>query len=249
MKISFPLALIALMAPGVRCEDAPSTVPDAPSDSDFAALKKTSPFTRVLSLPETYALRGVATIGDAKVATLYNRETKKTLVVTPDGNNEAGISLVDVTEAAQLDGVTAKIAFAGDEAELRYETSQLYPEPKGGAPAPGSPDSQKRPDENRGPSQQDIDRYKSLPPEKQAKFREYIGHVMRAYPNLSREERGNMMRGAMMRLIDGRELEIPQAPPSGGNAPGGPPASGTDGGRSDRGGGDRGDRGDRGERR
>ncbi len=36
---------------------------------------------------------------------------------------------------------------------------------------------------------------------------------MKNYPNLSREERGNMIRGAMMRLTDGRDLEIPQAPP------------------------------------
>ncbi len=36
---------------------------------------------------------------------------------------------------------------------------------------------------------------------------------MKNYPNLSREERGNMIRGAMMRLDDGRDLEIPQAQP------------------------------------
>ncbi len=241
------------MAPMAWSQEASMPVPDAPSDSDFAALRKTSPFTRVLSLPETYALRGVATIDGAQVATLYNRETKKTIVVTPDGNNEAGIALVGVNPAFQLDGVTARISLAGDEAELRYETSQLYPEPKAGAATPGAPGSPK-PEEHRGPSQQDIDRYKSLSPENQAKFREYIGHVMKNYPNLSREERGNMMRGAMMRLIDGRSLDIPQAPPNGSGAaptPGGPPPSNNESGRSERSsdGSDRGERGDRGERR
>ncbi len=198
------------------------TTPEAPSAADFDALKRTSPFTRVLSLPETYALRGVATIGETRVATLYNRETKKTIVVTPDGNNEAGLSLVDIVNAPQLDGVTAKIAFAGDEAELRYETSQLYPEPKGG---PGGPGGGSRPGEGgepRGPSPQDIERFKSLPEEKQAKLREYIGHVMRNYPNMSREERGNLIRGAMVRLSDGRDLEIPPAPQPGQPQPGSP---------------------------
>lgn len=212
------------MEGGVPVGTVPSDpVPEAPSASDFEALRKTSPFTRVLSLSETYALRGVAKINNEEVATLYNRETKKTVVVTREGDNEAGISLVGVTGAPQLDGVTAKISFAGDEAELKYEEAQLYPAPKGQPGAPGQPG---RPPEGeqRGPSPQDIERYKALPPEKQAKLREYIGHVMKNYPNLSREERGNMMRGAMMRLVDGRELEIPQVPPSG-QAPGAPPGS------------------------
>ncbi len=240
------------------------SVPEAPSSSDFEALRKTSPFTRVLSLSATYALRGVATINDEQVATLYNRETKKTVVVTREGNHETGIALVDVTGAPQLDGVTAKISFAGDEAELKYETSQLYPTPKG---PPGSPGQPGRPPEgeHRGPSPQDVERYKALPEEKQAKLREYIGHVMKNYPNLSREERGNMIRGAMMRLTDGRDLEIPQTPPTApGNSPGAPQGAsgqpqtssreGTSGStRSETRDGDRRgdgrDRGDRGERR
>jgi len=198
-----------------------------PTASDFEPLRKTSPFTRVLSLSETYALRGVAKINDRQVATLYNRETKKTLVVTQEGDNEAGISLVDVVASPQLDGVTAKIAFAGDEAELRYETSQLYPSSKSQPGAPGSPP--RPPDgENRGPSPQDIERFKSLPEEKQAKLREYIGHVMRNYPNMSREEKGNLIRGAMVRLTDGRELEVPQGPPPG-QPPQGQPNSGNQG--------------------
>jgi len=189
--------------------------PQAPSAIDFEALRKTSPFTRVLNLSETYALRGVARINGEQVATLYNRETKKTLVVTPDGKNEAGIALVGVSRAPQLDAVTAKISFAGDEAELKYEMSQLYPEPKGGPGAPGGQGGSPPEGERRGPSPQDIERYKALPEEKQAKLREYIGAVMKNYPNLSREERGNLIRGAMMRLTDGRDIEIPQAPPAG----------------------------------
>jgi len=184
-------------------------LPAAVSDGDFEALRKTSPFTRVLSLPETYALRGVARIGDTSIATLYNRETKKTIVITPDADGETGISLVDVLPADQLEEVKARISFAGDEAELRYETSQIHPAPKGPAGS-GRADG-----ERRGPSPQDIERFKGLPEEKQAKLREYIGHVMRNYPDMSREERGNLIRGAMVRLADGRELEVPKAPAQG----------------------------------
>ena len=194
--------------------------PEAPSANDFTALRKTSPFTRVLSLPATYALRGVATINNEQVATLYNRETKKTIVVTPDGENEAGLSLVEIVPAADLEGVAAKISFAGDEAELKYELTQILPQPR--PPGSGSGGDVKE-GERRGPSPQDVERYKALPEEKQAKLREYIGHVMRSYPDMSREEKGNLIRGAMIRLTDGRDIEMPQAPaqPPGGGSNGG----------------------------
>lgn len=229
MKTSLVLQTLALLSlTTARTEEVspslPATIgPEAPSASDFEALRKTSPFTRVLSLSETYALRGVARINGEQVATLYNRETKKTLVVTPDGKNEAGIALVGVSRAPQLDAVTAKISFAGDEAELKYETTQLYPQPKGGSGAPGSPGGRPPEGEQRGPSPQDIERYKALPEEKQAKLREYIGSVMKNYPNMSREERGNLIRGAMIRLTDGRDIEIPQSPPAGQTPPNGSP--------------------------
>ena len=191
--------------------------PEAPSENDFTALRRTSPFTRVISLPETYALRGVATINNEQVATLYNRETKKTIVVTPDGKNEAGLSLVEIVPASDLEGVAAKISFAGDEAELKYELSQIFPQPR--PPGSGSGGSGNE-GERRGPSPQDIERFKALPEEKQAKLREYIGHVMRNYPDMPREEKGNLIRGAMIRLTDGRDIEMPQAPaqPSGGGS-------------------------------
>ena len=191
--------------------------PEAPSENDFTALRRTSPFTRVLSLPETYALRGVATINNEQVATLYNRETKKTIVVTPDGKNEAGLSLVEIVPASDLEGVAAKISFAGDKAELKYELSQIFQQPR--PPGSGSGGSGNE-GERRGPSPQDIERFKALPEEKQAKLREYIGHVMRNYPDMPREEKGNLIRGAMIRLTDGRDIEMPQAPaqPSGGGS-------------------------------
>lgn len=215
------VGLLSLTGVGLVAEETVVTnsPPEAPSEADFEALRKTSPFTRVLSLPETYALRGVASINDVQVATLYNRETKKTIVVTPEGNNAAGISLVGVVPSQSLEGVTAKISFAGDEAELKYELSQISPQPR--APGSGGGGDGKREGEHKGPSPQDIERFKALPEEKQAKLREYIGHVMRNYPDMPREEKGNLIRGAMIRLTDGREIEMPSTPAAQPQKPGG----------------------------
>ena len=93
--------------------------------------------------------------------------------------------------------------------ELKYQLQGLYPHNRGSGGPPqrggGSDDG-----ERRGPSQQDIERYKQLSDENRNQLRQYIGHIMKTYPNMSREERGNMIRGAMTRLSDGRGLDIPQ---------------------------------------
>ena len=221
MNQLLPILSVSVLAIGTLCGEDSSVRPVAPqpappSEQDYEALRKTSPFTRVLSLPETYTLRGVASVGGAQIATLYNRETKKTIVVTPDGNNEAGLTLVEVVPGNDLAGVTAKVSFAGDEAELKYDVEHLFPQPKGQAHSgrrEGGKDG-----ERRRPSPQDIERFKALPEEKQAKLKEYIGHVIKNYPDMSREEKGNLIRGAMIRLTDGRDIEVPPAPTPGGGA-------------------------------
>lgn len=236
---TFPSALLAALfslggtGPGLFAgENVPLSerpeAPQAPTESDFAALRKTSPFTRVLSLSETYALRGVAKIDEKQVATLYNRETKKTIVVTPEGDNELGLALVEVVPASELEEVAAKISFAGDEAELKYALDEIFPQP--GASGRDRGDRGRR--GRRGPSPQDIERYKSLSEENQGKLREYIGHVMRNYPEMSRQEKGNLIRGAMIRLGDGRDIEVPPASAEAGATGGGESRSRERGGES-----------------
>tara|TARA_R110000850_G_scaffold6593_31_gene25529 strand:- start:2148 stop:2846 length:699 start_codon:yes stop_codon:yes gene_type:complete len=188
-----------------------SNPPSAPTDSDYSALRLSSPFSRVLNPADIFTLRGFAVLDELQVATLYNRETKKSLVVTPESANKEGIHLVQVVPGNELEAVTATISFAGEEVELKYELEGLFPRPRasqGSSSRPGEP-------ERKGPSQQDVDRYKSLSEENRNKLRQYIGHVMKAYPNISRDERGNMIRGAMIRLTDGRGLEVPAAGESG----------------------------------
>lgn len=214
--------------------------PDSLSDEDFSSLKTSSPFGRVLDPAATYALRGVAEFDDIRIATLYNKETKKSVLVVPEAANEEGLKLVSVQEGRtipgrELEGVSATISFAGEEVELKYDPVQLSPKGSGDQRrGDGRRDGDRDGDgERRGPSKEDIERYRALSEEKQQKLREYIGHVMRNYQNISREERGNMIRGAMIRLSDGRDLEIPSPPPGQGqgggqNGPGGPPQGGGD---------------------
>lgn len=226
-------------------EKAVGPAPDPVAESDFEHLRAASPFTRVLDPSETYVLRGVAQFDQRQWATLYNRETKKTYVVDAEEANEVGLKLVEIVPPGrvppgeELAAVTAKIDFAGEEVELKYDREQISPTPRQGKGGPGgsrgSDDGQRR-----GPSEEDRRRYESLSEDNRAKVRAYAGHVFRNYPNLSREEKGNMIRGAVIRLSDGRDLEIPSG--DGGGAairvqPGGRPGGGPGGGGPQRPGG------------
>ncbi|MDF2376269.1 MAG: hypothetical protein P1U81_08500 [Verrucomicrobiales bacterium] len=203
-------AISVLIAAGVFSSRAVAEieVPAATGEEDFSALRRASPFVRVLNPAETYALRGVAQVDDVAVATLYNRETKKTFVVTPETASDEGIQLVEIERNRELEGVKARVSFAGEEVELVYDPRQFTVAPRGGSGG-GEQGKGKGGDgeKRRGPSKEEMERYKALAPEKQKVFQEYIRHVMQTYPDMPREERGNLMRGALIRLSDGQELD------------------------------------------
>jgi len=203
------LCAIFAMASALHLATA-AELPSAPSEADYGPLQQASPFGRVLSLSETYALRGIAAFGDLQVITLYNRKTEKTLVATTGEANEEGIRLVSIASAPILESVAARIALADEEIDLKYEESQLAPQPRpaqGGGKHDGKHDGDKK-EQPRGPTPEERARYEALPEDKKTKLREYIGSVMSNYPDMSREERGNLIRGAMSRLSDGHDISI-----------------------------------------
>jgi|GEM_PF-1985531 len=200
--------------------------PRAPAAEDFAALRRASPFRRTLRIDETYALRGVAQVDGAMVATLFNRETEKSVVVSDQEANESGLRLVGVNGGWDLTGVAATISFAGEETELRYEPERVAPAasgrgPRGAGGGDGRGGDRGGDGQRRGPSKEDIERYRSLSDENKQKLRAYIGEVMRKYPDMPRSERGNLIRGAMIRLSDGRDISVDSAGPSKGPSGGG----------------------------
>mgnify|MGYP001179724335 CR=1 FL=1 len=99
--------------------------------ADFAALKGASPFVRILNPAEIYTLKGVARVDEEHLATLYNRETKKSVVVSPKEASDEGIKLIQVAGGQGLEGVTATVSFAGEEVELKYQLEGLNMGPRG----------------------------------------------------------------------------------------------------------------------
>ncbi|MCB1087987.1 MAG: hypothetical protein KDM63_13130, partial [Verrucomicrobiae bacterium] len=68
--------------------------------SHFENFISHSPFVRTLNLSETLALRGIAEINGEMVATLYNRETKKSVLVTAKEANAERMQLMEINESA-----------------------------------------------------------------------------------------------------------------------------------------------------
>lgn len=198
--------LVASQIPATGFSQGLAESPVSPVRDDYKALLQASPFQRTLNISETYSLRGVAKFDDIVLATLYNKETKKTILVEPENENEYGLKLVKVIPAEELAGVAAQVSFAGEVAELRYDNEQLESKGAGGKGRSGG-GGDRNSGERRGPSKEDMQRYQSLSDENKKKFREYIGTIMKKYPDMPREERGNLIRGAMIRLSDGRGLE------------------------------------------
>ncbi len=207
-------ATVILLSGGVNdlvAQD-PSELPKPVSSDNFTALKTQSPFLRELDLSETYSIRALATIGETPVATLYNKRTKETHMVFSEAENERGMKLVEIVESTPDNPLSAgaKVAFAGEIFEVKYDPSQTMVAPRSTAKSGGG--DKKDGEQRRGPSKEDMERYKSLNDEQRKKFRDYIGYTMKKYPNLSREERGNMIRGAMTKILDGRELNMEPIP-------------------------------------
>ena len=72
-----------------------SDLPEPLTAQHFAALKSHSPFLRSLDLSKTLVLTGVARLDGEMVATLFNRESKTTQVVSQSANAQ-GWRLVGV---------------------------------------------------------------------------------------------------------------------------------------------------------
>ncbi len=198
-------------------DDEALSYPDAPDPALFSALKAASPFQRTLNISETYALRAVATYADVAFARVYNRETNKTITMELGGEPQAGLVLKQINaseDASDLSGVSAMVAFAGEEAELKYDPAQLDPANRGkkeGGPPDGRKGMRKGGDgKRRGPSEESKQKYFALPEEKKEKFKTYIRSVMEKYPDMPREEKGNLIRGALQKLSDGGDIEVPK---------------------------------------
>jgi len=121
----------------------PAEDPPPVSAGDFTALTANSPFLRSLDLSQSLILTGIARIEGELYATLFDRETRETHIVSKSAN-VLGWRMVEVAgNSSDLETVTARIAVSNGEVfTVRFDENQLKPgegKPGGG---PGAPPGQ-----------------------------------------------------------------------------------------------------------
>lgn len=141
--LAWVMSVTAVDAEGQKAHSNSPFAPDPVTEEDFAALKANSPFLRPLDLSRTLVLVGLAEVDGKPIATLRNRETKETVVISGKSNPQ-GWQLVGVEgDQTSLETLSAQIAVAGGEVvTIRFDETQINPGPGSVLIGPKVPASQ-----------------------------------------------------------------------------------------------------------
>ncbi|MEM6279114.1 MAG: hypothetical protein AAF733_06520 [Verrucomicrobiota bacterium] len=184
-------------------------LPGKVAESDFRALAGQSPFTRALNLSDSLILTGIALVDDEQVATLINKETNESYVVSSQLNSQ-GWKMVELQSDEDLEKVAAKVAVDGGEVvTIRYAEWQLKPgESKPGAGA--AEETQLRGDgkgkgkgdgQRRGPPAEIREKMQKLSEAQRNQLFTKMREFREKNPEVPREEMGRMMSGMMDRML------------------------------------------------
>ncbi|CAN5913999.1 hypothetical protein BH11VER1_BH11VER1_25660 [soil metagenome] len=207
--LAFGLALLS-----ARFNHAAETIdPELPQPFDAAVtepLLTSSPFTRSLNLSDSLVLTGIAYIEGKPVATVLNKATKESYVVSEESNAQ-GWKLAETSATVALNKTQAKIMVGTEIVTIRYSEEQLTPEAmkKGGfKPGQGGGGDQRQ--EDRGahrdmprPDPETIKRWTNLSDDAKNKLREKMMESREKLQNASPEER----KAHMEKILEKAEKE------------------------------------------
>jgi len=116
-------------------DTASTDIPQPLTDEHFADLKENSPFLRSLDHSKTLVLTGVASVNGELVATIFDRESQQTRVVSRTANEQKW-QLIDVEGDRQhLEAMTAQVSVAGGEVvSVRFDPAQLKVQARSSGP-------------------------------------------------------------------------------------------------------------------
>ena len=163
------LPALALLAPGVRAAEAAAADPDLPQPFDpavVAPVVRSSPFTRMVNMSDDLVLTGIAYIDGKPVATIFNKETKQSYVVSEEPNFQ-GWTLNEALPTPDITRSQAKITIGGEVVSVRYDATALTKEAMKGDRKSSGGDGRSDGDgryrgSSRGPSEEDRKRYEAL---------------------------------------------------------------------------------------
>lgn len=193
--------------------DGPVVAPAIVAADDFKALKGQSPFLRSLNLSDSLVLTGFAEVENERVATIMNRETKQTYVVSGKVNSQ-GWKMVELKGDDDIETAAVKVAVEGGEVvTVRYAEVALKPgeakpapgpstEPTGGATAlaarsrgPGGP-------RFGGPPPEMREKMEKLSEDQRRKLFEKMSELREKHPDMSWEDRGRIFNETMDKMLN-----------------------------------------------
>jgi hypothetical protein len=138
LTLSLFIGLSLLCRGGMLCAaEAMQADPDLPQplDLDVAQhLLENPPFTRALNLSESLTLTGVAYVQGKAVATIKDRATNKSYVVT-DEPNAMGWKLAEATPNTPMKHAEVKLVIGSEIVAVHYRETQLVTTSKGYMPS------------------------------------------------------------------------------------------------------------------
>ncbi|HEY2574512.1 MAG TPA: hypothetical protein VGH65_10590 [Verrucomicrobiaceae bacterium] len=181
----------------VRADDEPADL-DLPQPFDAASAQTildSSPFTRSLNLSDSLTLTGIAYVEGKPVATLLNRATKESFIVSEEPNSQ-GWKLATASPDSELRHTQVKIMVGPEIVTVRYGDEQLSPEhaKKNGSSRDAPPSSfgsssktQYRSSSYLGDNGRD--RYYSLSDQAREKFKDNMHKLIDKHPEMTPEQR------------------------------------------------------------
>jgi len=200
----------------VPVEPAPATAlpsdPDLPQPFDpnqLAMVVQASPFNRSVNLSDSLVLTGVAYVEKKPMATLLDKVTKRTYVVS-DSPNEVGWTLVEATPTTDLKRTQVKVNVAGEVVTIRHDSEAQMETMKKNKTAPGgnnSPGPEERREggysrDRRGPPPEVMERYNKLSDKAKEKLRSHFTENRERIMNMNPEERKSYMEKTFKKVAE-----------------------------------------------
>ncbi len=188
--------------------------PELPQPFDAAVTEPlliASPFTRSLNLSDSLVLTGIAYIEGKPVATVLNKATKESYVVSEESNAQ-GWKLAETSATVALSKTQAKIMIGTEIVTIRYSEEQLTPEAmkKGGfKPGQGGGGGEQRQEDHGSrremprPDAETIKRWTNLSDDAKNKLRERMNESREKLQNATPEER----KAHMEKILEKAEKE------------------------------------------
>jgi len=190
---------LGALVPSVRADD---RVPDSdlpqPLDASIAQpLLDSSPFTRSLNLSDSLTLTGIAYVEGKPVATLLNRATKESIIVSEEPNAQ-GWTLAGAVPDPELRHTQVRVMVGAEMVTVRYGDEQLSPEHAKRSPGASSSGTPPPPSSSSGRThyrsssylgENGRERYYSLSDRAREHFKDMMHKMIDKHPEFTQEQR------------------------------------------------------------